>query len=240
MILNRAWGIREAEGAAYTGGMVIDGYVTELERVLVGPPRVKRDMVVEARDSLLDAAEALQARGLSREEAERRAVAEFGTIEEVAPGYQEELTACAGRRLGWVLLLVGPLTWLLWWGIWRVFPGDAGGWTQPPEWYAVVARVLDGTQLFTGAVGGVLLLALGRFGRTVRRTRLVTRAAAIYAKALLPVTLGLCVPLLYGAGPVGAHMLPWAVAAVVSLLLLGVQMRHAVRCLRLVRLAPAA
>ncbi|WP_246005242.1 hypothetical protein [[Actinomadura] parvosata] len=47
----------------------------------------------------MDTADALEADGLERAEAERLAVAEFGAVHEVAPGYQAELTAVAGG--GW-------------------------------------------------------------------------------------------------------------------------------------------
>ncbi|WP_181957865.1 permease prefix domain 1-containing protein [Nonomuraea longispora] len=79
-------------------------------------------MVVEARDSLTDTADALEAEGLERAEAERVAVAEFGEVAEIASGYQAELTASAGRRLG-VLMFAGlPITVLMWSLLWRAYP----------------------------------------------------------------------------------------------------------------------
>jgi hypothetical protein len=72
---------------------VIDDYVTALDRTLRGPRRARRDLVTEARDSLTDCAEAYLAEGMDQAGAERMAVADFGTVAEIAPGYQEELTA---------------------------------------------------------------------------------------------------------------------------------------------------
>lgn len=218
--------------------MLIDDYVAELGRAIVGPAGLKRDMVVEARDGLVDAAEALQAEGVPREEAERLAVAGFGAVEEVAPDYQEELTAAAGRRLGLLLMVVGPLTWLMWWSVWRMFPGDVTAWEQRPEWYGLLSRAVDALQLFTGAVGGAMLLALGRGGWIARKSRLVTRAAAIYVRVLLPLTLLLCLPLMSGAEPMEGQdeYAPWMGAAMASLALMGLQLWHAGRCLRLTRL----
>ncbi|MGN9843593.1 permease prefix domain 1-containing protein [Nonomuraea sp. H19] len=74
--------------------VVIDDYVKHLSRTLKGPPRPKRDFLTEARDSLLDAADALEKGGLRRVEAERVAVREFGTVGELASGYQRELSLC--------------------------------------------------------------------------------------------------------------------------------------------------
>ncbi|HEX2314998.1 MAG TPA: permease prefix domain 1-containing protein [Thermomonospora sp.] len=221
--------------------MLIDDYVAALGRAIVGPPGPKRDMVVEARDSLVDAAEALEADGLPRVEAERIAVAEFGAIGEVAPGYQEELTACAGRRLGVLLTVVGPLTWLIWYGVWRLFPGDPAAWADRPDWFTTVSRLMDGLQLFTGVLGLLTLLALTRVGRALGDVRLVTRMAAVYVWVLLPVTVGLCIPLMYGAEPVGGAQAygPWAGAALATSALMGWQLRSAGVCLRLTRIRTA-
>lgn len=72
----------------------IDDHVSRLRRALRGPRRLKRDLLAEARDGLLDAALTGERRGLGRTEAERAAVREFGTVEEVVGSFQEVL---AGR-----------------------------------------------------------------------------------------------------------------------------------------------
>ncbi|MPZ63922.1 MAG: hypothetical protein GEU93_22240 [Propionibacteriales bacterium] len=92
----------------------IEAYVAELRAVLRGPRRVKSDMLAEARDSLIDAAEAYQRSGLDRPDAEHRAVAEFGEIAEIAPGYQAELGLAQSRRTAFVvlaMLLVQAVFW---------------------------------------------------------------------------------------------------------------------------------
>src|SRR5688500_19298305 len=100
--------------------MLIDDYVAELNRAITGPPGPKRDLVVEARDSLTDTADALEAEGLDRTEAERVAVAEFGPVAEIAPDYQAELTSASGRRLGFLLFVSVPITALMWSVLWRI------------------------------------------------------------------------------------------------------------------------
>ncbi|MER5320950.1 permease prefix domain 1-containing protein [Streptosporangium roseum] len=87
-------------GAATAGKVeaetsVIDDFVDRLCRMLKGPSHAKRDLLAEARDGLVDAAEALERRGFGRVEAERRAVREFGLLGEIAHGYQRELSAQA-------------------------------------------------------------------------------------------------------------------------------------------------
>lgn len=97
----------------------IDAYVDGLALLLRGPGRVRAEMITEARHSLEDAAAAHLDAGLCELEAERRAVAEFGALREVAPAYQAELAAQQGRRAAtWIALalpLVNVLAPLMWW-----------------------------------------------------------------------------------------------------------------------------
>lgn len=217
--------------------MLIDDYVAALGRSLNGPPGPRRDLVVEARDSLVDTAEAYQSEGLERVEAERLAVAEFGQIHEIAPAFQEELTASAGRRLGALLFFTVPLTALMWWAIWRVFPTSPADWAAKPDWFLPVARSMDILQLVSGVMGGLTLLLLRR-GRSPRR---VTRALALFVGAMLVTTLVLCTLLVYGShGPTGFATYPAGIAAtVISWSLAVVQLYGAVRCIRLTRAQPA-
>ena len=101
------------------GHGVIDEYVAGLRRRLVGPARLKDEMLAEARDGLLDAARAHEADGLDPAAARRQAIAEFGGYAEVAPAYQVELAAAQGRSTALViaaalvaLRLVAPLVWV--------------------------------------------------------------------------------------------------------------------------------
>ncbi|MDP9862219.1 MULTISPECIES: permease prefix domain 1-containing protein [Streptosporangium] len=212
---------------------VIDDYVTGLSRTLKGPRGPKLDMVTEARDSLLDTADALEGGGLDRAEAERVAVEEFGSISEIAPGYQEELAVSAGRRLAALLFVSVPLTALMWAVIWQIFPAEATDHIVRPGWFTPVARGLDILQMLTGVLGGLALLALGRGLRRIRRPRIVTRSLAVLVWAMLPVTITLSMALMYGAqGPVGFSGYPPGVAvALVSDAFLLMQLYGASRCL---------
>ncbi|MBG0829896.1 hypothetical protein HS041_19195 [Planomonospora sp. ID67723] len=216
---------------------VIDDYVTGLGRALKGPRGAKRDLLTEARDSLLDAAEALELDGLDRAEAERAAVAEFGAVAEIAPGYQDELSAAAGRRLATLLFLAVPLTALMWTAIWKLFPMEPVSYAAKPAWFVPVARAVDILQMGLGVMGALALFALGRGRRTMRRPRLVSRALALLVWAMLPVMLVLCGALVYGSrGPVGFSGYPPGIAAsVVSYGLWGLQVYCATRCIGVTR-----
>ncbi|MFE0150413.1 permease prefix domain 1-containing protein [Nonomuraea sp. NPDC059007] len=221
--------------------MLIDDYVADLGRALYGPTGPRRDMVVEARDSLIDTADAYEADGLAREEAERLAVQEFGSVEEIAPEYQSELTACAGRRLGGLLFVSVPLTALAWAMLWRVFPLDPAIWAQKPAWFGAISLALDLLQVAVGVSGGLSLLALGRGARLLPKARLVTRSLGGLVLAMLAITTILGMILTIGVkGPIGfAAYPPGVMVTAVSYVLAGVQFYCAVRCLRITRTAVA-
>ncbi|GGL24813.1 permease prefix domain 1-containing protein [Planomonospora parontospora] len=216
---------------------VIDDYVAELGRTLRGPRGLRLDLVTEARDSLLDAAEALEDGGLERTEAERAAVEEFGAVHEIAPGYQEELSVAAGRRLAALLFLAVPLTAVMWTAVWKLFPTAPAAYDAWPGWFVPVARAVDVVQMVIGMIGALALLALGRGRRRIRRPRLVARALALFVWAMMPVMLVLCWALMYGSNrPDGFSDYPPGLAAsVVSYGFWGLQLYCATRCLSLTR-----
>ena len=84
--------------------MGVAGYLAELDAALVGPRRVRRDLVREAGDHLEDATDAYRRAGRDSSEAERLAVRDFGTLDEIAPAFQTTLAVAASRRTAWLLL----------------------------------------------------------------------------------------------------------------------------------------
>ena len=95
---------------------VIGAYLAEVADQLGGPAAVRAAILAELEDGLWTATAAQQAQPMSPEEAARAAVAEFGHAGTVAAGFDPELAAVTGRRVGLVLLATGPLvgtSWLL-------------------------------------------------------------------------------------------------------------------------------
>lgn len=229
--------IETGESMASAG--LIDDYVRELGRELRGPRRARHDMIVEARDSLVDTAEALEASGMSRAEAESLAVAEFGPVEEIAPGYQEELLAGQGRRTAALLFLSVPLVTLMWSLIWRFWPEivTMSPVEHKPWWFLPVARALDIAQILTGLVAAVALVTLGRGTRRrfAPRARTVTRALGLLVWCQLPFTTGMSIALM-SAGHTGfGTYVPGVVASVLSCGMQAWQLHSAARCLALSR-----
>lgn len=139
----------------------IDTYLATLTAQLRGPRLAKRDLLAEARDSLHDAADSYAEAGADAAQAQRKAVAEFGPVAEIAEEYQAELAASYGAlTLRWMLFLM-PATNLLWMLVQQLTVGDWSGFgPPPPEWYLVIARIVDYAPW--AIAGGALLLLVAR------------------------------------------------------------------------------
>lgn len=80
---------------------MIGAYLSELERELRLPGRLRRRVLDEAADHLHEAAEAFTAEGMGRDDAEWAAVAAFGPARGLARRFAEELATRAVGRAGW-------------------------------------------------------------------------------------------------------------------------------------------
>jgi len=146
---------------------LVEQHIRRLDRALSGPAGLKRRMLTEARQGLDDAVLDLREAGRTRAEAEREAVAEFGTVDELVPSYQAELAASAARTLGLrvvavfaVLAICGDL-------VWRGAP-----WTgpQPPTAYSALSQGIDVLGIVaaaTAVLGSAALWFATRAGRLV-------------------------------------------------------------------------
>jgi hypothetical protein len=208
----------------------IDGYVAGLAAALRGPRRVRDDLLTEARDGLVDAAEAYQESGLEPGAAQRRAVEEFGGYAEVVPDYQAELAVAQGRRTALLIALALPalhlLAPLMWWHSPWATDQLTGG-------YARLTAMFDYLSLDGGAVAAVVLLGFGWGSRYVRNGVRLTHAVGYGGLTFLLVhgLDGLAVYLWSLARWPGAVYWPpmWA-GAVVMLLAFGYAALAACRC----------
>ncbi|MEV7795252.1 permease prefix domain 1-containing protein [Streptomyces sp. NPDC087512] len=158
---------------------MIDRYVAELDQALRGPRRVKADMLAEARDGLFDAAEAYEESGLDRASAERRAVADFGSVDTIAPEYQTELALAQGRRTALLICVVLTVQPVAWW----VLMSLAGHGAEEPT-SAGYALVNDVVRWFgAGAIGMALLVATatGAGVRYLGARRRLVRVSGFFA-----------------------------------------------------------
>ncbi|MFD7153279.1 permease prefix domain 1-containing protein [Kribbella sp. NPDC059898] len=158
----------------------VDDYLAALRRELRGPRRRKADLLAEARDHLTDATEAFEADGHERNDAERAAVADFGELPDVVPGYRAELAISQSRRTAMMLLfalMIQPIVWQS--GVWI--------WTQGPESPSALNAVLQtvvraiGSVVIGGAVLAVLATGIGVRYAVVREH--LSRVTALFALA---------------------------------------------------------
>jgi hypothetical protein len=187
-------------------GAVSVDYLRRLDAALVGPRRPRRDLLREAAGHLEDASDAYVAAGYDVEEAAALAVRDFGTVEEVAPGFQETLAVAASRRTAlWLVLavLIQPLAW------------DGGldlaaGGPAPEGW---LYRALDVSVELGGGIAmlGTLLalLATGLGSRRLLQRDRVARATALFGgtAAVVVTAEGVLMTALYAPATVGTWVL---------------------------------
>jgi hypothetical protein len=161
---------------------VLDGYLGELAAGLTGPMPARTAIAAEIADGLTEATAAHQARGLPPAAAAEAAVAEFGDARLVAAGFDAELAAQTGRRVGLVLLASGPLVGLTWLAL-ALTNAPAVGRQLPP--ILVLVPLLFAAVLAVAVPAAVVsVLATGRWARWLPAHARVAPTAAGLAAAL--------------------------------------------------------
>lgn len=165
----------------------IEAYLAELDGALRGPRRVKADLLREARGGLIDAAEAYRTGGMPDAEAECRAVADFGPVPVVAPGYQRELGSAQSLRTAALIGLVLAPQDAIWDAVSRTW--HPGG---PPPGRAFLAIEQLMSWLGATALAGCLLVVLvHRIGQRYLGVRPgLTRAVGTFAVTVAAVFAG--------------------------------------------------
>lgn len=223
------------------GTDVIDRYVTDLGTRLQGSKKQVRELLTETRDSLEDATEAHLGTGLTEQEAQKRAVDEFGPVREIANSYQAELAVAYGTRTLIWLAIVLPLMHMAWEygrmlliGPWQDFGA------MPPSWYLFIAKAND---LTSGVASGVALVALV-LGRILARkydTRLLAKVSASIAILAVGIVLLGNIAIIAATAHVDAsrlvQSLPMSIASLISwivIIRLGLLARRCLSCATIV------
>lgn len=198
----------------------VAGYLDRLRPELVGPRRTRRDLLREVADHLEDASDAYRRAGYDTDEAGALAVADFGTVEEVAPHLRTTLAVAASRRTSLVLLLALAPQAFLWDG-----GLGLGGRAHAEAPAGGVYGALDVAIEYGGALclvaAFVAVLATGIGNRWFAAGRGIARSTAwlaLAASTLVPVT-GVAMLLLSGGGTLAFWVL---VAVLMCLPMLGV------------------
>lgn len=140
--------------------VTIDSYITDLRKALTGPLTPKRDLILEARCSLEDAAESYRADNVAPETAERLAVMDFGDPAEVVQAYQRELAMAQSVRTAWWLLISIVVQFLEAKMSWK----STGAWhghRRPSEAYLLFSHLWSWGQIVIVAVAAIAAFSFG-------------------------------------------------------------------------------
>jgi len=203
---------------------VIEAYLGELRTRLDGPVTAKRDLLREARDGLNDAADAYRDGGWSEDDAQRRAVEDFGPVHLIARDYQAELGMHSGTRTLWKLILGVPMMQLAW-ELARKW--TFGEWSQlapTPGWYRYIAQFTHGSVFIVPVLGVIALVCMRWLSRRMDGVKLVKSISVLIGEAvglnllsvaLLVIATGLIdASRLFLSVPCGIMMILWVVLSV--------------------------
>ncbi|HEY3504628.1 MAG TPA: permease prefix domain 1-containing protein [Actinocatenispora sp.] len=172
----------------------IDGHLSALAAALPGPSRARTSLLGEARDGLVDAATAYRAAGYPPERAEELAVADFGTVGELAAEYRAELALSQGRRTLLVTLAVQVGVWLLSELSWRLNQDQMWGTAQPSGAYRLLARAVDAAQLVPAVCAALAVAVAFTYGqRFLTRPDLLARVSGVFGLGVAGLMLVSCV-----------------------------------------------
>ncbi|MFJ8660482.1 permease prefix domain 1-containing protein [Streptomyces sp. NPDC093795] len=164
-------------------------YVADLAAALHGPPAAKARLVEEIRGGLLDTTDAHADRGLSHRHAFRAAVREFGTVDELVPGCQRELTLAQARHTARSVALTAPFLIACWYLAATPVPEPAGG--LVPRAAQLLAVNAAGVAIAATLLAVATLAATGTLARrlpTPRRLPLVVAWTGTTAGVAMAVT----------------------------------------------------
>ena len=206
---------------------VIDSYLADLDARLRGTASIKAELLAEARDGLVDAAEAHQERGLSPADAQRAAVEEFGPVDEIGHEYQAELGVAHGARLLRSMLLALPAVHAMWelTAIWSIGAWDQHFGTTTPPWYLSFAWANDWVVWLAAGIALVALLGCRWASRNGIGSQRIARMPAVAGAVALGSVLVVEFSLLVATAVFDPHRLngplPTGLASLVSVVVAG-------------------
>ncbi|MCI0384048.1 permease prefix domain 1-containing protein [Streptomyces sp. CNQ085] len=190
-------------------GEYADEYAEALASALRGPARVRARLVAEMRDGLAETVAAYAAGGLPHELAVRQAVREFGTVAEVVPSCQRELTAAQVRHTARAVALAAPLPAVCWYLF--LATGHGG---QLPGFARLLAFPLAGFAAVAALLAAAALAATGPLARRLPTPHRLPRATA-WTGTTAGVCLGVSALTLAASSPLSEN---WPVVALAGVL----------------------
>ncbi|MDQ4111953.1 MAG: permease prefix domain 1-containing protein [Actinomycetota bacterium] len=167
----------------------VDVYLTDLRAAIPGPSWTRRDLLREAGDHLEDATDAYTAAGYTPTEAEALALRDFGSVDDIAPGFRETVAIGAARRTAILLVLVMLPQAFLWDDGLEL--GASAHSDAPNSGLFHVLDIIIGYVGTAGALGALVALAVTAIGqrwlRIGRRTARLTAAWSLATAMIVPI-----------------------------------------------------
>jgi hypothetical protein len=162
-------------------GTPIAAYLDDLSARLLGPRRRRAQILAELRDGLDQATDKHRAAGMSAQQAQTAAVAQFGSPPVVADAFAGELATAYARRTTALYVITGPLV-----GIWWLLL------LRPDPWRAGLIALLVAIPVLPLIILAIATAA-GTLATTGRLMRWFPEAAPGRALAATAVIAGLCI-----------------------------------------------
>lgn len=140
----------------------IEDYIAALTAALHGPARIKARMIEEIHDGLADTVKAHTREGMAYQRAAHQAVGEFGTLDELVPSCQRELTIAQARHTARAVALTAPLLVACWYLAWTT---DHDQPWQLPHTAQLLAVYLAGVASVAALLAAATLAATGTLAR---------------------------------------------------------------------------
>ncbi|MFF8783962.1 permease prefix domain 1-containing protein [Streptomyces sp. NPDC015125] len=140
----------------------IEDHLAALTAALHGPARIKARMIEEMRDGLSDTVTAHTREGMAYRCAAHQAVGEFGTLDELVPSCQRELTIAQARHTARVVALTAPFLVACWYLAWAI---DRDQPWQLPRTAQLLAVHLAGVAGVAALLAAATLAATGTLAR---------------------------------------------------------------------------
>jgi hypothetical protein len=169
------------DNTAARSGAPIAAYLDELGARLLGPRRRRAQILAELGDGLNQATDQHLNAGMSAQQSQAAAVAQFGSPEAVADAFEGELATVYARRTIALYVITGPLV-----GIWWLLL------LRPDPWRAGLIALLVAIPVLP-----LIMLAIATAGGTLASTgrlmRWLPEATPRQALAATAVIAGLCI-----------------------------------------------
>ena len=167
----------------------VDVYLADLRAAIPGPSWTRRDLLREAGDHLEDATDAYTAAGYTPTEAEALALRDFGSVDDIAPGFRDTVAIGAARRTAVLLVLVMLPQAFLWDG--GIELGASAHSAAPDSGLFHVLDIVIGYVGTAGAIGALVALAVTAIGqrwlRIGRRAARLTAAWSLATAMIVPI-----------------------------------------------------